>query len=549
VWVRNEPVQLTLQAAAFLRGRVLGPDGTPVAGVHLNPRETPMILLEDDRIFSAFPESSPPCPDANSATSDEDGRFELPSLLPGRYHFDIFADGLTADDPYPVQLAEGDAVEGFEIRLQSDGSRSGRLIEPGGAPLPSAYVTASDEDGDYETDYSWDGTFRFTPRKPGPVTLRIKADGYETLERTIDPAADADPIEVLLVRDGSWKTVRGRVTGFDGKPIAGAEVYVVAEGLATRSAADGSFELPLSLREPRPIEIFKDGFATVRLELGPETPLPERMTIRLEPGATVAGRLLGLTPGDRGPDARVTLYRAGGPDFDAPLGADNTFRFEHVPSGAWKLGLSARYRSATKRVLVKPGQTEVAADLSLPPMVLVSGRVLDPQGQPLAGADLLASQEDEPVAAGGTGSDGRFVLYLPKGRVQLTASLTGFQGGPLEVPVGRRPVTKLVIRLEPEPDPTVMATGRVLGLAPGETAEIVGILDEPDRTVYSRAQFEGDGFEFPLEAGVWDLQGFLYDAAGAFLRKVRWSVDIPAGSTEMELELDLASAKPIPEEP
>ena len=412
-----------------------------------------MLLLEDGRILSAFPESTPPCPYATVATSDADGRFEFGSLLSGQYEFDIFADGLTTNERYPLRLSAGNAVEGLEIRLRSDGSRAGRLVDPGGAPLPStsAHVTVSDEDGTYATVYSsWDGTFRFRPRKAGPVTLRVRAEGYAILERTIGPEAATDPVELRLVRDESWKTVRGRVVGPDGRPVQGASIYVVARGISTGSTADGSFELPLSLRETLPIEIRQDGFATVRLELGPTTPLPETITIRLEPGATVAGRLLGLTPGDRTMETRLTLDRTGGPYFNVSLPADDTFRFEHVASGVWKLKLRTRYLSTEKTIVVEPGKTEVVADLSLPPRVPVSGRVLDTEGQPLAGAEVIAEQKGLPVAAGGTRSDGSFLLHLSPGIVRITARHPGFLEGPQEVPVGQQPVEGLVVRVRSE---------------------------------------------------------------------------------------------------
>jgi len=543
VWYRDEPVHLELRSAATLRGRILGPDGEPVAGADVYPREVPMILLEDDCIFSSFPESSPPCPSARSATSDADGHFELASLLPGRYRFDISADGLTTDELYPMQLSEGDVVEGLEIRLRSTGSREGRLIDPAGAPPDSANVTLSDEEGEFYTAYVSGGTFRFIPRAAGPITFQVKAEGYEILERTIDPAADAEPVELVLVRDESWKTIRGRVVGLDGKPIEGAEIYA-AEGITARSAADGSFELQLSLRKLQPIEISKDGFAFVRLDLDPETPPAEKITIRLEPGATVTGRLLGLTPGDRGLDARVTLRSAAGQSLDTPLRADDTFRFEHVPTGAWKLTLKTRYRSVMKRVIVKPGQTEIAVDLSLPPRTLVSGRVLDSQGRPIAGAELFASQDDEPVAAGGTRDDGSFDLHVPRGDIQLHAIHPSFLDGWLEISVGKRPVRRRVIRLEPEP--STHAAGRLLGLVPSQKAEIVGILDEPTITRYSRARFEEDSYEIYLRPGSWILQGFLYDAAGTFLRSIRWTVDVPPGETEKLLDLDLANAEELP---
>jgi RNA polymerase sigma factor (sigma-70 family) len=88
--------------------------------------------------------------------------------------------------------------------------------------------------------------------------------------------------------------------------------------------------------------------------------------------------------------------------------------------------------------LIASGQTPEKAAAPLAPKVAaaraneiaVTGRVLDPDGKPLAGAMLLvAGKEDKPVHVGVSGNDGRFAVSVPRGgRPQpvLIAQADGF---------------------------------------------------------------------------------------------------------------------------
>jgi outer membrane cobalamin receptor len=59
----------------------------------------------------------------------------------------------------------------------------------------------------------------------------------------------------------------------------------------------------------------------------------------------------------------------------------------------------------------------------------IAGRVLDPHGQPVAAATIVAVGVAVPPAATKSGPDGRFVLDLSEGRYDLTVSAPGLFGG------------------------------------------------------------------------------------------------------------------------
>jgi hypothetical protein len=95
------------------------------------------------------------------------------------------------------------------------------------------------------------------------------------------------------------------------------------------------------------------------------------------------------------------------------------------------------------------------------------------------------------------------------------------------------PITGTVTDLEGHP---------LGGLAPGQGAEILALRKEANTTTYSRAWCEADRCTVALEPGAWEVRGFLYDAASQLERSVRWTIDIPAGTVEKEIDLDLNTA-------
>jgi outer membrane receptor protein involved in Fe transport len=75
-------------------------------------------------------------------------------------------------------------------------SVSGRVVDPGGAPIVGARLTLHAAGGALRTESERDGRFEFAPGAAGPFTLVVEAPGFASVRR--DVIASGGPVEVAL---------------------------------------------------------------------------------------------------------------------------------------------------------------------------------------------------------------------------------------------------------------------------------------------------------------------------------------------------------------
>ncbi|RMH01690.1 MAG: carboxypeptidase regulatory-like domain-containing protein [Planctomycetota bacterium] len=244
------------------------------------------------------------------------------------------------------------------------------------------------------------------------------------------------------------------------------------------------------------LEVRGDSWVRRDLRVAPLRPGEDRRLgeIVLSPGVVLAG-LVRDPAGAPFAGAEVSLrpdgdrfgFAAGGGGLraEAESGSDGRFRLTGLAPGRYRLGAAAPGLVAAERVVeVAAEPREQTVDLRLGRGGTVTGRVLDPQAQPLAGARVLLAPMDgfaalrwqrRQVEQEGleVGPDGRFRLegLPPSGRWRVLAAADGFDLGrsgavadgtdlelvlrPLRTLSGRvldaegRPVARASLRLEP----------------------------------------------------------------------------------------------------
>jgi RNA polymerase sigma factor (sigma-70 family) len=343
----------------------------------------------------------------------------------------IEARDLTTDAPIPGVRFELSGWGGPDVKTSatSDASGAARCSLP--VDVPYLYVGASRE---------------------GFVPQAIRRD---------HDANEPAPPDHLLFQMERATTVRGRVVDQDGKPIAGATVMIDvskkypgsrqwvdlkydkaqadAEGRwsfsgvpekpdSVKLAAYHALYLPdrnfFRMEDFQPLSALRDGSATLRLQRG----TPIEGTVRAANGRPVADAEVFVGEGRRYANAIP------------PLKTDARGRFAlGLPRGTIS-ALTARAPGFSPALQpIRVGSDPLRVELTLPPPHVLKGRVVDPEGKPIAGAQINVAWSG-PGTSGASGrgeealserlttdADGRFAWKdAPERGIRVTAWARGF---------------------------------------------------------------------------------------------------------------------------
>lgn len=243
---------LVLTPADRILGRVLDPQGAPVAGVHVDLRESGSSLMMQSKTH-------------RTSISDEDGRYTLEAVPAGTYRLRAIGQGFAPATEDPVVIrADGRNVE-MDLQLQEGRSVVGVVLDVDSRPLAGALVGPQRS--------LFDTSFAVTPDNPNPrregvhtdaqgrftlngldasvSQLAVRMEGFST-QRVAVPEEGKEAV----VKMHRSLTLSGIVVDNRGKPVEGAEVKLDRAAEATEvwetgrrevgrtlSAADGSFTI------------------------------------------------------------------------------------------------------------------------------------------------------------------------------------------------------------------------------------------------------------------------------------------------------------------
>lgn len=256
---------------------------------------------------------------------------------------------------------------------------------------------------------SAEGAFRWEDPPAGKQRVFVHADGFAlALLGELDLAQPAPPLRAELVPGAS---VRGSVLDPAENPVEGAlvlsEMEVPADGLfledtersfwlpiQARTGPDGRFELAHLNAGEHTMRVTAEGHAPtwvagVRVPAAPASP-GEELAIELAPGGAVEGR---VTRGDGSPWVGAQIVIVAMDQVRRPItnftlrhtDAEGFYRAEHMPPATMIVVLERGDEPPeVKPVEVRAGETARADFATEREGVRLSGRVLDPRGNPFA---------------------------------------------------------------------------------------------------------------------------------------------------------------------
>jgi protocatechuate 3,4-dioxygenase beta subunit len=388
--------------------------------------------------------------------TDEQGRFDIPELPPGKYRVIARHGDHAASVPKPIELDSGAAMQGLELVVRRGQPLTGRVRDGNGRPVEFASVELDDGTLVVVDDR---GVFDVGFRR-GRVKVIVRAPGYAPKLIQLDVGAKPVDLEVALdeadgraggvVRDGNGQAITAALVELVPRDGIGAALVAktddtgafTVEGVADGRALvviDHPDYLPQSfdvrIREGR----LDDLQVVLRRGWAIEVAIRERGSGRAVPGALVRMHEREVFA-DRDGKARLTRLGARAVDLDVSAASFVRTRVQvPAPSGA----LDATGREVVEATLV----------VELDQGGAIEGTMQDDIGDPVVGAELElwlgpldAPTEDEPFASTKSGSRGAWRFDdVPEGEVVILA----------------RPPRRLDAQLEPLRHATDVERGEV----------------------------------------------------------------------------------------
>jgi protocatechuate 3,4-dioxygenase beta subunit len=397
----SSPVEIVLIHGVTLRGRVVDPEGGPVLGASVR------LGLEP----TAREGWSPGPPREGRERSGAGGQFAFSGLARGVARLYATDEGWAPSEVVVVELDE-DAPPAVTLTLKPGSALAGRVGWSDGRPAaravlsltpkdpayrvgglkPSGFLTKTDDDGSFRIDGLAPGRYEMIAFDPEHNSSTLALEEKEIVIEAGD--------NVLNVVAPARALVSGLVVDPKGRPVPQAQMRLhrrATDRPSWRIEAigrdDGSFVFPSIPPGSYQISGWSEGFgesSTAAFDVGAENVTD--VVVRLGAGGSVAGRILGLSPGGLA-QVKVEAYGTGSDRGYGEVSADGAYRMTSLKPGHWRIlariDQGQLQRRAEGHVTIRANE-QAHLDLEFPPTVRLMGRVLL-DGEPIEGIEVQLS--------------------------------------------------------------------------------------------------------------------------------------------------------------
>jgi 5-hydroxyisourate hydrolase-like protein (transthyretin family) len=290
---RSAAVVVTVDRGVEISGRVVRPDGTPVADATV---ATPTPLM------------------TRTAPTGADGSFTLAGVASGPQVLTAHSsDGNLSSPPVPVTAP----AKNVTITIPRGARIEGRVLDRAtqqpvtdfAVNLPSAkqFQFPAEPRNTGKTIHADDGHYAIDNVPPGAVQIYVTAMGYVTGSRGDITAEDGKTVSGIDIQLDRGATISGRVTA-GGAPVAGADVRQVAQQMrqmqqmqqmsgGVTTDADGLYKLDGIAEGDRLIQFEKPGFIPAQKPVEVKAGNDVRLDVELDRGRELRGRVVDRSGG------------------------------------------------------------------------------------------------------------------------------------------------------------------------------------------------------------------------------------------------------------
>ena len=437
-------IEIRMTRGLEITGRVVADSGAPIAGATVET--TPDFEQYGTVVYGSAGKSRDWTREELRETTAADGTFRLSRLGSGNHRI-VARHPDWVSTVVPMVAASS---EGLTIVMARGSVVRGHVMDATDAPVEAARLTLELYDESFISGKQWrrhlkttsdaDGRFAFQNASSGRSILEVSAkDLPERVLEVVVPETGSPPIE-LEVRLGAGATLRGRVVAGDGTGVSEAEIRI--ESIAgpvvrqdTLSAEDGTFlfeglerglEYRIALRDSR----FRSPEALNVHVIDEHTDVGE---VSLERGLSLHGRVV-TAPGHEpvaGVDVQLEHDRSGNSSWrvsgkSTKSGLDGSFEFSGLKEHTYRVVVEATGWGIARSdwVSLTTGEDVPEVTVAFGDGPKLSGRVVDDQGAPLAGARVLISENGQGDVATWSDRQGHFLFqHVESGGLGIRAEL------------------------------------------------------------------------------------------------------------------------------
>lgn len=495
-------IELSLEAGGVtVSGTVCDIGGGPVAGVR--------IIARDDHGSAAL-----------VAISGADGDYQL-GLAAGAYQLEAVHDDYTSAwqnvkvvlEPLSVDfdLIPGGVVEGHVTARDT------------GQPVADAVIEGELGETLARSDQYGNFVIRRLPARE--IQIGARGHGYATKQLTRVALGVGEQVDRLeLVADREFR-IAGRVVLKDdpNRGLEGVKVKTYTRlgplSAVDPSDADGRFEIPGTAPGSYQIFVSKPGFL---VDMSTKVDVVDKdvtdVTIEMTSGATVSGRV------EPPAVARIGLLVEPDPTVEAGVNELNAltartdsdgngvFTLRNIPNGNFQISAVTKDGLAGTLPIVVAGRDQSGLCVRIAPRASISGRVVDPDGKPVAGAFVAALQRDRrPSSIMRTDGNWPMAESAPDG----TFRIVGLAAGSYSVSVPQAPRVDVELVDAVERSGVTLVVDRRDGVIRGQ---VIGVDGNPVADVWVSAVREAPGKANPSATSLGSPgNAVLTDANGGFL--------------------------------